>query len=526
MKRHDPLRGTSQYDQSQIDAIYKEPIFSEVLPKHEEKVLPANYSTDEGWIAWSYYTNDADGAADQYLWSLSVGTDFNNLVAGRIDADKTPNPPNMFINMRIDTINQGNLDCEFTVQDKRIRSGIMVWSDDGTVYTIMDGVYEELTGTDYNNFVPDTFWIGSRYGLTPLDGQILYFEMGNEYLTKSQAAARVANFSNTLSIATAGQSNIRNWFDGVETDTSSGRDGFTSKMGANDSANCPGLVTLVDSAEGGSTIFKEVNPLEYWVTDEGTPGNEMLEFFEKQELMGVHPKLILWDQGEGESHYIGDPSGPYPWLTREVYKARLQLVFELFRSRYPGVHIFIGILGIRDSFTNPNAGIQDIVEIQHELIDELDYVHFGWNRFDLQVYTDGVHYYDASYATMGNRASNRVQEYLGYLVTGGSYGPKMVSATRSSTTVTVTLEHDGGTDFTPTTGIEGFYFTDDDVEINITAAVRASATTITLTLASTPTGTEKLYYMYNNTSVNIANLVKDNSANSLPLHRGAAIEVT
>jgi hypothetical protein len=52
--------------------------------------------------------------------------------------------------------------------------------------------------------------------------------------------------------------------------------------------------------------------------------------------------------------------------------------------------------------------------------------------------------------------------------------------------------------------------------VAITAAVRATATTITLTLASAVAGT--LYHHYGTMfSVNAANLVKDNSASTMPL---------
>ena len=52
----------------------------------------------------------------------------------------------------------------------------------------------------------------------------------------------------------------------------------------------------------------------------------------------------------------------------------------------------------------------------------------------------------------------------------------------------------------------------------ITAAVRTNATTITLTLASAPTGTETLYYIYDaDLSLTAANVLTDNASVSLPL---------
>ncbi|MGL6009425.1 MAG: hypothetical protein ACRC1D_08210, partial [Culicoidibacterales bacterium] len=95
--------------------------------------------------------------------------------------------------------------------------------------------------------------------------------------------------------------------------------------------------------------------------------------------------------------------------------------------------------------------------------------------------------------------------------------PVITGAVRSTVTVTVTLRHSKGTDFTPTTGISGFrYFNNSGTEITITAAVRTNATTITLTLASGVAGT--LYYIYGDAlSDTAANYVKDNSENTMPL---------
>lgn len=80
------------------------------------------------------------------------------------------------------------------------------------------------------------------------------------------------------------------------------------------------------------------------------------------------------------------------------------------------------------------------------------------------------------------------------------------------------IDHNSGTDFTPTTGIEGFVFLDDGVEIPITAAVRTNAALIILTLDSEPTGVEELYYGYGTMStVDPTNLVEDNATVSLAL---------
>jgi hypothetical protein len=83
----------------------------------------------------------------------------------------------------------------------------------------------------------------------------------------------------------------------------------------------------------------------------------------------------------------------------------------------------------------------------------------------------------------------------------------------------VTIAHDGGTDFMPTTGIQGFVFLDNTTPITISAAVRTDATTVTLTLASAPTsGIETLYYGYAHLdSVDVTKLIVDNAGVKLAL---------
>jgi hypothetical protein len=99
-------------------------------------------------------------------------------------------------------------------------------------------------------------------------------------------------------------------------------------------------------------------------------------------------------------------------------------------------------------------------------------------------------------------------------------GPAISGVSRIGTAVTVTIAHDGGTDFTPTSSIAGFhYYNGSDYTASenvITGAARTSATTITLTLTSSSAGT--LYYGRGSLSTDtIANLVKDNSTQALPL---------
>jgi len=158
---------------------------------------------------------------------------------------------------------------------------------------------------------------------------------------------------------------------------------------------------------------------------------------------------------------------------------------------------------------------QYLREMQWALDTALSYVYRGPETFDLAKY-DNIHLTEAAYTISGTRRGRKVLQVLGNAITGGYDGPSIGTVTRSGVTVTVPIVHQSGTDFTPTTGIAGFrYFDYTGAEIALTAQVRTNATTITLTLASAVAGT--LYYGYGTVNVTAANLVKDNTAQAMPL---------
>lgn len=149
------------------------------------------------------------------------------------------------------------------------------------------------------------------------------------------------------------------------------------------------------------------------------------------------------------------------------------------------------------------------------------YIYNAPERFDLAL-ADGLHITDGATGTtlLGDRIARKMHKVLGDVVSGGVDGPTITNATRIATAVTVTIAQDNGTDFTPTSSISGFHYyngpDDGSTENVITAAVRTNATTITLTLTSSSAGT--LYYGHGALNTDTAaNLVKDNSAQALPL---------
>ena len=200
--------------------------------------------------------------------------------------------------------------------------------------------------------------------------------------------------------------------------------------------------------------------------------------------------------------------------------AKFQIMSETMGLTLGDIPIFISLIG-----RNTNAdyvGYQTIREAGMEMAREYAYIHLLPEKFDIALEgTDGIHTSDAGNIILMPRWIRYILSTLGETVSGAVTGSSISAVSRSGDTVTVTLSHPSGiTDFTPTTAIEGFAFLDNTTPITINTAVRTDATTITLTLASTPSNAnQSLYYARNALSaVNTANLVKGNDANTLPMN--------
>lgn len=287
----------------------------------------------------------------------------------------------------------------------------------------------------------------------------------------------------------------------------------------------PSLDVLVtEGATGGAALLSTSSPspaTNYYVDpDTGLfDGDAWDDLNTALALTGNKGDLFVWDQGEQDSHQL-NATTPEP--TKATYKTQLKGLFDKVRTIIGAKDCLIIPIGRRSGgFTN-TGGMQLVREAQREVSSENAYVFQGPEKYDLALLdetgaTDTVHLADASYVSLGGRVGRKALDMLGF-TTAGVDGPLVASASRSGTAVTVNLTHDDGSDFTiGATGTQ-FHFFDDGVEISITTAVRTDATTVTLTLASTPTGTEILRVVQDDDqSITPANLLVDDATDALTL---------
>lgn len=283
-------------------------------------------------------------------------------------------------------------------------------------------------------------------------------------------------------------------------------------------------VAFYNGATGGSAALKSsIGTSNYWVNDDDPDnlvldGDAWLTWLEIAER-GVRPDIVIIAQGEADAASMTDDTKKEEWKDawRFIQAGMKQATGN------SGIRFYWQGIGLRN--TASLAGTQRIRQGQFELCQEESNNKMAGFGYD-QLTADGTHLVDAGNAVASTRLIRRIADIEGKTVTGSTIGPQITAVSRSGATVTVTLTHDAGTNFTPTTAIKGFAFFDDSSEIVVSAAVRTDETTITLTLASTPSGSvQTLYYIYGTANGYIDDLVQadldaivhDNSDDAMPL---------
>lgn len=235
---------------------------------------------------------------------------------------------------------------------------------------------------------------------------------------------------------------------------------------------------------------------------------QALEIIDAYASTGARIAGFVWNQGEN------DQGGP----TIAEWKERLLYILNRMRTVQAAP---IGLIEPANR-TVVAAGYEVWRTAFRELAAENAYVHRMPMTYNLTMdaTTSNLHIAPAGTITYAPLLVRKVASLDGVSVVGAIDGPVITAASRSGVTITVAIACDGGTDFTPTTAIQGFRFYDVIAEIAITSAVRTNATTITLTLASAGTGVaDTLYYGQGtmSTVTDFTKTVQDNSGYSLPL---------
>lgn len=419
------------------------------------------------------------------------------------------------------------------IVDRDTIAGVSWNSGAGSVLTIGEAAYyREVTGQTAFPEVPIVqLDIGDDYnGGSPVFGHIRSLTVMNKSRTVDQLGSYIFNSGGKAQVA-AGQSLIDNYRRSQGTQQNDGEEGYYTTV---NSIRTSGTNYFIQGAWGGSALMQvnEAGGNGFWVAT-GTSDGPLLTRLKRMLTSamegGTTVDCLIWDQGGTDAGNLGAGS-----VTEAQYKTALEYVFSEVRSHVGNATLPIVIIPIgRRAASSASDGYQNVFNVQFDVVAADANVHMAPGKHDLQLQdetgaTDTSHLADASYLVMGrDRVSRKVMKVLGETVSGGVDGPSVSAVSRSGTTVTITVAHDTGTDFTPASGdVEGFEFFDDGVKINWTSKPsRASATTLTGTLASTPTGVETLIYGHGSMDdvSDYADMLVDNATIALPLQRTKAL---
>jgi hypothetical protein len=227
-------------------------------------------------------------------------------------------------------------------------------------------------------------------------------------------------------------------------------------------------------------------------------------------------ELIVMHQGEADTN---------AHRTEAQYEADFAtLIGNYSQDLYATIPIFICQLGpIALGFnTRTDADVVAVRNAQHDL-DNGEDIFMAATAMD-QPRLDHVHFTTQGLDAIGGRVAQTIKYYFG--ATSYYRGPVITSASFVGGTrgiVDVQIDHWGGDDIAPVSGITGFSLLNDGSPVNITSAVRMSADRIRLTLGSAilQGATVKLRYLWGSDPDTSA-LVKDNSSLELPLENTTA----
>lgn len=202
-------------------------------------------------------------------------------------------------------------------------------------------------------------------------------------------------------------------------------------------------------------------------------------------------------------------------VSQATFYAGLGTLFSALRTDFSNANmpIIMALLGKRTDGAITDVNAEAIRNAQVQKASD-PYV-YRVARYDLTRNADGVHLDAPGFTKLGKRAA----QALAYALGKATFyrGPRIGSVIRVSPTIyDVNLAHDGGTDYTPTSGISTFRALDGTTSATISSAVYQTATSVRITLASSPAGTVTIQNSWG-TQPDVTAPLLDNSSLALPL---------
>lgn len=280
-------------------------------------------------------------------------------------------------------------------------------------------------------------------------------------------------------------------------------------------------VQLIDVAYGSSSIYKSTNEGVGWWWDDTTDttagctingitctGNYTTQKAIITAATGGHCDFIVLMNGEGEGFRIynsscticgTNPPSPNTW-NQSWYITHYTAFLNQLRSDFGNVPIIQSQLATGTAYGNGtgfDSSWSNLREFNKAVIANFSHAYIGDATVNFTLASPSnaaLHWTSAGYAQAGLEIAQTFLYDQGYV--SWYKGPTITGLNAVDSTHTdILIQHSGGTDFTPTTGIGGFAETCGGSALTISAAARQTATSIRLTHGAC-SNTRVATYMY------------------------------
>jgi hypothetical protein len=226
-------------------------------------------------------------------------------------------------------------------------------------------------------------------------------------------------------------------------------------------------------------------------------------------------ELVVMHQGETDATNE---------TSKAAYEADLRTLLAHYREDlYDTLPLFICQIGrSTTTLADKNRSDENIQPIRSAQLDADDGTNVLLAAVAIDLPLDPTaadHYTKAGHDLLGPRIANAIGYYFGK----SPYyrGPTLTSAayaTSAHDVIEVHVQHRGGTDISPATGINGFQVLDDGSPVALGTTTRKNSSTISIALDAPLKGVGSVRYLYGKLAVNtLSGAVHDNSALGLPL---------
>lgn len=403
-----------------------------------------------------------------------------------------------------------------------VQAKVLRWSDNSiaqnwvniTLSQIGGGTWAGALNVPFNNPATDAYYFIVR----PLNSPAVTatgterFKVGGIVLCYGQSQIRIMTGQGPVAGGSA-SSAATGWYNRDTLNWEQPSQGGSLNRSISDGLNT--LVTLTGMPWAGVTGAKDGASASELSQGHAAPADYFEQLLGYAQTIGG-ANAIWYYQGEGDVAITATPDAN--WFERIVNGIHEPMVAGLGQTSAQ-IPMFMCSLGPQQS----GSGDWGMFRMARRLRSAArcnDYspnIYYAFNLLDGGYGGDGLHINVPTQLNAAKRFAYSTAYHLGFTANPPLFTIASAAAINGTTT-RVTLSHNLGTDFTPTTGIANFEVTVNNWATSVSCTgARVNGTTIDLTHADIGTASRKLRHSYS-FDPDVTNYVRDNSAIAVPLN--------